>query len=86
MFETYTLPAEVRAQERLWLQSVEVDEGSYLPNCQLNIVIALHTLSLLVCIFINTTAYYLGGYEPSFLSPKELPGMVKQKKIIVFHV
>ena len=44
---------------------VEGGEGSYLPNCQTNLVIALDALSLLFCIFINTTAYHLGRYEPS---------------------
>ena len=38
------------------------DEGSYLPNCQTNLVITLHVLSWH---FINTTAYHLGRYEPS---------------------
>ena len=37
----------------------------YLSNCQTNLVIALYTLSLLFCKFINTTAYHLGRYEPS---------------------
>ena len=36
-----------------------------LPNCQTNLVIALHAPSLLLCHFINTTAYHLGRYEPS---------------------
>ena len=48
-----------------WSSVVEGGEGSYLPNCQTNLVIALDTLSLLFCIFINTTAYHLGRYEPS---------------------
>ena len=37
----------------------------YLPNCQTTLVIALDALFLLFCIFINTTAYHLGRYEPS---------------------
>ena len=45
---------------------VEEGEGSYLPNCQTNLVIALCTLSLLFSKFINTTAYHLGRYEPSY--------------------
>ena len=36
---------------------VEGDEGSYLFNCQSNLIIALDALSLLFCIFINTTTY-----------------------------
>ena len=35
----------------------EGNEGWYLPNCQSNLVIALHALSLLFCYFISTTAY-----------------------------
>ena len=44
----------------------------YLPNCQANLVIALFTLSLLFCKFINTTAYHLGRQKPSPPSTKEL--------------
>ena len=29
-----------------------------MPNCQSNLVIALGALSLLFCIFVNTTAYH----------------------------
>ena len=47
-------------------------EGSYLPNYQTTLVIALEALFLLFCIFINTTAYHLGRYEPSPPSNKEL--------------
>ena len=36
---------------------MEVDEGSYLPDCQSNLVIALHALSLFFCKFTNTTAH-----------------------------
>ena len=50
----------------------EGDEGSHLPNCQTTLVIALDALFLLFCIFINTTAYHLGRYEPSPPSTKEL--------------
>ena len=39
------------------------DEGLYLPNCQSNLVIALHVLSLLLCNFVNTTSTtYLRAY------------------------
>ena len=48
-----------------WSSLVEGGEGSFLPNCQTNLVIALYTLSLLFCKFINTTAYHLGRYKPS---------------------
>ena len=34
---------------------VSGDKGSYLPNCQTNLVIALRELSLLFWHFINTT-------------------------------
>ena len=44
---------------------MEGDEGSYLPNCQTNLVITLHAPSLLFWHFIITTAYHLGRYEPS---------------------
>ena len=35
------------------------DEDLYLPDCQTNLVIALHTLSLLFLHFINPTAYHI---------------------------
>ena len=38
---------------------VEGDEGSYLPNCQSNLVIALHALSLLFCNFWQDVKGYL---------------------------
>ena len=44
---------------------VEGGEGLYLHNCQTNLVIALYTLSLLLCNLIITTAYHLGRYELS---------------------
>ena len=48
-----------------WSSLVEGDEGSNLPNCQTNLVIALHAVSLLFCKVINTAAYHLGRYMPS---------------------
>ena len=48
-----------------WSSLVKGDEVSYLPNCQTNLVIALHAPSLLFWHFINTTAYDLGRYMPS---------------------
>ena len=54
-----------------WSSLVEGGEGTCLPNCQTNLVIALYTLSLLFRKFINTTASHLGRYEPS-PSTKEL--------------
>ena len=48
-----------------WSSLVEGDGGLYLPNCQTNLVIALHAPSLLFWHFINTTDYHLGRYEPS---------------------
>ena len=50
-----------------WSSLVERGEGSYLPNCKTNLVIALYTLPLLFCKLLNTTAYHLGRYEPSSL-------------------
>ena len=47
-----------------WSSLVEGGEGSYLPNCQTNLVTALCTLSLLFK-FINTTAHHLVRYERS---------------------
>ena len=72
----YNLNACAIASKRLpsarsWSSLVEGGEGSYLPNCQTNLVIALYTLSLLFCKFINTKAYHLGRYEPS--SPISCP-------------
>ena len=58
----------------------------YLPNCQTNLVIALYTLSLLLCKFINTTAYPLGRFN------KKSPNVYKScqndftRKIKVFEV
>ena len=40
--------------------SVAGDEGSYLPNCQSNLVIALHALSILI--FLNTHSHPNGFY------------------------
>ena len=48
------------AKDKLWSSLVEGGEGSYLPNYQTTLVIALDALSLLFCIFINTTAHHLG--------------------------
>ena len=42
-----------------WSSLVEGDDGSYLPNCQSNLVIALHALSLLFCNFTNTIYFFL---------------------------
>ena len=53
----------------------EGGEGSYLPNCQTPLVIVIETMSLLFCIFINTTDYHLGRYEHSPPSTKELHGL-----------
>ena len=43
-------------------------------NCQTNLDIVLHELSLLFWPFTNTTAYQLGSYKPSYPSTKELHG------------
>ena len=49
------------------------DEGSYLPNCQTNLDIALQALSLLLCNFINTTAYTLGQIQAFISSYPRVP-------------
>ena len=47
-----------------------------MPNSQTNFVIVHRELSLLFWHFINTTAYHLGQYKPSFPSTtKELHGV-----------
>ena len=52
------------------------DEGMYLPNCQINLIIVnLELLSVLFWHFISTTAYHIGRYEPSCPSIKELHDM-----------
>ena len=43
--------------------SIMERDSLYLPNCQTNLVIALHALSQLFWQFINTTAYHLGRYS-----------------------
>ena len=56
---------QVNGIRRQWSSLVEGGKGSFMPNCQTNLVIARCMLSLLFCKFINTTAYHLGRYEPS---------------------
>ena len=63
---------KVDFKDGAWSSLVEGGEGLYLPNCQTTLVIALDALFLLFCIFINTTAYHMGRYEPSPSSTKEL--------------
>ena len=36
------------AMTKAWISLVEGGEGLYLPNCQSNLIIALHALTLLV--------------------------------------
>ena len=61
-----------------WSSLVEVDEGSYRPNCQTNLVIVLLELSLLFRNFINTTDYILPlgpiGVLISFYLVKQVHG------------
>ena len=57
---------------------VEGDEGSYLPNCQSNLVIALDELSLLFCIFINTAAYNWADISLHLPLAVKLPGSANQ--------
>ena len=56
---------EIEMKAETWSCLVEGGEGSNLLNCQTNLAIAVDALSLLFCIFVNTTAYHLGRYEPS---------------------
>ena len=65
-----------------WSSFVEGDEVLYLPNCQTNLVIALHAPSLLFWHFINTTAYHLGRYEPS--SPVSCCAPYSYKEYILY--
>ena len=66
----------------LWLQKLLAtvmelfSRRRWRPNCQTTLVIALDALSLLFCIFINTTSYHLGRYKPSPPSTKELHAIV----------
>ena len=57
-----------------WSSLVEGGEGLYLPNCPKIDYCPLYTVSI-ACMFINTTAYHLGKYEPSPPSTKELHGL-----------
>ena len=50
-----------------WSSLVKGDEVSYLPNCQTNLVIALHAPSLLFWHFINTTSYHIRAFISHFL-------------------
>ena len=56
---------------------VEGDKSLYLPNCQSNLVIALHELTLLFCFFINTTAYLLEDMSLHLPLAAALPGSTK---------
>ena len=49
---------------KAWDSLVEGGEGLYLLNRQTNLVLPLHTVSI-VLKFLNTAAYHLGRYEPS---------------------
>ena len=64
----HALSIEYSSQHLIYQQLssiVEGYEGSYVPNCQSNLVIAIHALPQLFYNFIHTTAYHLGRYEPS---------------------
>ena len=56
----------------------------YLPNCQTNLVIALYTLSLLFCKFINTTAYHLGRFKPSSPVSCRAPCLVTKDYLVLY--
>ena len=70
-----------RATLKQGAQQLMGDEGWYLPNFQTNLVIALHALSLLFGNFINTTAYHLSRYEPSYHSTKDLHGSLVRTSV-----
>ena len=46
------------AMTKAWISLVEGGEGLYLPNCQSNLIIAPHALTLLFFIYTITTAYH----------------------------
>ena len=64
--------------------SEEGDEGGHWPNCQTNLVLVHHELSLLFCHFINTTAYHFGRYKPSSPSTKELHSFLANPGLFCF--
>ena len=68
-----------------WSSLVEGGKGSYLPNCQTTLVIALDALFLLFFIFINTTAYHLGRYEPSPPSTQELHELAQSLLFLIIE-
>ena len=68
-----------------WSSLVVGGEGSDLPNCQTTLVIALDALSLLFCIFINTTAYHLDRHEPSPPTTKELHAFTIGRTVTMIH-
>ena len=61
-------------------QQLMGDKGSYLPNCQTNLVIDLYAPSLLFWNFTNTTAYHFNQCEPSSTSASIVtqPNLIKQ--------
>ena len=52
-----------RGTRPMELSLVEGGEVLYLPNCQTNLVIALYTLSLLFCKFVNTVGPVLTEFR-----------------------
>ena len=67
----------IAGSPRPWSSLVVGGEGLYLPNSQINLVIALCTLSLLFCKLINKTAYHLGRYL--LLLKSSMPRLVTKK-------
>ena len=66
---------ELFSRRRWRLVSAQLsNEFGYCPWCTVSIVLYFNALSLLFCIFINTTSYHLGRYDTSPPSTKELHG------------
>ena len=62
--QTTSVGAVHRGMTAAWSSLVEEDDCSYLPNCQINLVIAFHALSLFFT-FHKHNSLTLGRYQPS---------------------
>ena len=69
--------------QRLTLMNsfVAGDESLCLPNGQSNLVIVLHSLSLLFCTFINTTAYCWSDTSIDLLLSVALPAHSQEVRL-----
>ena len=70
MLGTYMLLAVVRIGALVTtVIAIRVRVGAHICSIvKPNLVIVLHTLPLLLCHFVNTTAYLLDRYKPSSVS------------------